>query len=166
MRLCIIKLGKVIVQPDATMKFIHLNMFLASICPSPGVQSSWTVEKQLPQSAHNWWPSSIRPQLAIPVLHIICGSSLLCTPYDGHIDARNMLRWINFVVASSWIITLPRLALVCCLCPLRSTVVHMNRAECQAVVLNICWMNFGFSLKLYWENGSTEGLSNRQVDRQ
>jgi hypothetical protein len=42
----------------------------------------------------------------IPVLHTICGSSLLCTP-DGHIDARNMLRWINFIVASSWIITLP-----------------------------------------------------------
>jgi hypothetical protein len=25
------------------------------------------------------------------VLHTICGSSLLCTPDDGHIDARNML---------------------------------------------------------------------------
>jgi hypothetical protein len=27
-------------QLDATMKFIHLNMFRASICPSSGVQSS------------------------------------------------------------------------------------------------------------------------------
>jgi hypothetical protein len=30
--------------------------------------------------------------LAIPVLHIVCGSSLQCSPDDGHIDARNMLR--------------------------------------------------------------------------
>jgi hypothetical protein len=29
--------------------------------------------------------------VAIPVLDIICGSSLYCTPDDGHIDARNML---------------------------------------------------------------------------
>jgi hypothetical protein len=43
----------------------------------------------------------------VTVLHIICGSSLLFTPDDGYIDARNMLRWINFVVASTWIIPLP-----------------------------------------------------------
>jgi hypothetical protein len=43
----------------------------------------------------------------VTVLNIICGSSLLCTPDDGHIDARNMLRWINFIVSCSWIITLP-----------------------------------------------------------
>jgi hypothetical protein len=28
----------------------------------------------------------------VTVLHIICGSSLHCSPDDGHIDARNMLR--------------------------------------------------------------------------
>jgi hypothetical protein len=33
-------LGKVTIQLDATMKFIHLNMFRASICPSSGAQSS------------------------------------------------------------------------------------------------------------------------------
>jgi hypothetical protein len=63
--------------------------------------------EQLSHSAHNWRPSSTRPQPAIPVLYIIYGSSLHCTPDDGHTDARNMLRWINFIVASSWIITLP-----------------------------------------------------------
>jgi hypothetical protein len=88
---CIVNLGKVMIQLDAT----HMKLLFE--------------EQQLPHSAHNWRSSSTRPQPAIPVLHIICGSSLHCTPDDGHTDARNMLRWINFIcVASSWIITLSK----------------------------------------------------------
>jgi hypothetical protein len=36
-------------------------------------------------------PAPFDCNVAIPVLDIICGSSLHCTPDDGHIDARNML---------------------------------------------------------------------------
>jgi hypothetical protein len=58
------------------------------VCCVPG----FDVFKKLPNGPHDWQPSSTRPQPAIPALHILCGSSLHCSPDDGHIDARNMLR--------------------------------------------------------------------------
>jgi hypothetical protein len=118
-------LGKVMYQINATIKFIHLNMFRASICPSSGEQCSelphmmcntvtrdtnhevWCCgdmccgEVPSPQHQTSWFVS------VVTVQHITCGSSLHCTPDDGHIDARNMLRWINFIVASIWYITFP-----------------------------------------------------------
>jgi hypothetical protein len=72
---CIVKLGNVIIQLDATMKLIHLNTHHHNTI------------------THGFY--------FVTVLHTICGSSLLCTPDDGQIDARNVLSWINFIVASS-----------------------------------------------------------------
>jgi NADH:ubiquinone oxidoreductase subunit 5 (subunit L)/multisubunit Na+/H+ antiporter MnhA subunit len=34
-----------------------------------------------------WQPSCTQPQLALAVLHIICSSSIHCSPDDGSIDA-------------------------------------------------------------------------------
>jgi hypothetical protein len=91
---CIVKLGKVIIQLDAT----HVN-------PTP----PWFTYDHTMKLHHNTHHHNTKPHgfYFVTVLHLICGSSLLCTPDDWHIDARIMLRWLNFIVASSWITALP-----------------------------------------------------------
>src|SRR5215468_7529738 len=97
----------------------NIKMFWASICTSSGEQCSElphmmcstvivgcgrvelgcqmcalcescsTRFEQPPHSTHIWQPNFTRRQPTIPVLHIICCSSLHCSPDDGHIDSRN-----------------------------------------------------------------------------
>jgi hypothetical protein len=113
---CIVKLGKVIIQLDATMKFYStqhvsgINMLiirstkhLASNPTDVRIQTHanptppWFTYKHTMNLHHNTHHHNTKPHgfYFVTVLHTICGSSLLCTPDDGHIDARNMLRWIK-----------------------------------------------------------------------